>query len=56
MIVGERGSSTDGWAWAACYGFYFNLEGKWDANEIDASDDLEPTHWQPLPAPPEPGQ
>lgn len=52
MIVGERGSSTDGWVWAACYGFYFNAIGEWDANESDASDEYEPTHWQPLPQPP----
>lgn len=52
MIVGERSSSTDGWMWAACYGFYFNAIGEWDANESDASDEYEPTHWQPLPAPP----
>ncbi|WP_282372267.1 DUF551 domain-containing protein [Pseudomonas sp. PS02290] len=52
MIVGERGSSTDGWMWAACYGIYFNTIGEWDANESDASDEHEPTHWQALPLPP----
>ena len=38
--------------WAACYGFYFNAIGEWDAVESDASDEHEPTHWQPLPSPP----
>jgi hypothetical protein len=52
MIVGERGSSTDGWMWAACYGIYFNAIGEWDANGSDASDEYEPTHWQALPLPP----
>lgn len=52
MVVGERSSSTDGWMWAAVYGFYFNQDGQWDASESDASDEYEPTHWQPLPAPP----
>ena len=52
MLVGERGSSTDGWMWARCYDFYFNADGKWDSNESDASDEYEPTHWQPLPTPP----
>jgi hypothetical protein len=52
MILGERGSSTDGWMWSACYGVYFNSDGEWDACESDASDEHEPTHWQPLPAPP----
>lgn len=52
MIVGERSSSTDGWMWAACYGLYFNASGEWDAVESDASDEHEPTHWQPLPNPP----
>jgi hypothetical protein len=52
MIVGERSSSSDGWMWATCYGFYFNAIGEWDANESDASDEHEPTHWQHLPSPP----
>lgn len=52
MVVGERNSSTDGWMWAACYGFYFNAIGEWDANESDPSDEYEPTHWMALPTPP----
>ena len=51
MIIGERASGTDGWMWAACYGFYFD-EGKWQTVDNDASDEHEPTHWQPLPTPP----
>ncbi len=51
MVIAERGSSTDGWMWSACYGHFFS-NGKWDAVDSDASDQYEPTHWMPLPLPP----
>ncbi|WP_199884981.1 DUF551 domain-containing protein [Pseudomonas bohemica] len=52
IVIAERGSSTDGWMWSVCYGHFF-ADGKWDAVDGDASDEYEPTHWMPLPVPPE---
>jgi len=51
IVIAERGSSTDGWMWSACYGQFF-ADGKWDAVDGDASDEYEPTHWMALPTPP----
>ncbi|SEQ89760.1 Protein of unknown function [Azotobacter beijerinckii] len=50
-FIGERNSSTDGWSWAECDGIRFRQGEGWVTHR-SFFDDLEPTHWMPLPAAP----
>lgn len=54
--IGERGDVGDGWLWGNCYGSeYWNTANeRWATSSNEADDDYQPTHWQPLPAPPSP--
>ena len=54
--LGERSSDADGWLWASIYGsdLYWS-NGKWHATDAE-QDDLNPTHWMPLPDPPKDGE
>jgi len=51
MMIGARVNSELGWLWARCYQVPGYYDGKWDIDDAE-EDDLEPTHWQPLPQPP----
>jgi len=53
IIVGNRSDDGEGWLWGRCYGHFW-----WDANasrwdgDCEQDDDYKPTHWRPLPYPP----
>lgn len=44
---------ADGWLWARCYDSHWwdEKEQRWQASDADEDDD-KPTHWMPLPYPP----
>lgn len=52
--VGSRDMAEEGWLWSNSYGsFWFNKTlNKWEA-DTEQDDDYKPTHWTPLPIPPQ---
>ena len=51
--IGARADDVDGWVWARAYGDPdWHKSSGWFTNELEADDD-HPTHWAPLPDPPE---
>jgi hypothetical protein len=52
-LIGCRTLDDGGWYWARCYDdWHWNgAAGKWETGTAEL-DDLKPTHWMPLPAPP----
>jgi len=54
VCIVERfiGDPGEGWCWAQCNtGMFYVDAGKINSDEADA-DDIDITHWQPLPSPP----
>jgi len=51
MWVGGRADDADGWLWANAYGTMWWNGQRWDA-DLETDDDYKPTHWMPLPTPP----
>jgi hypothetical protein len=49
-FVGCRSDSGDGWLWCRCYDDFY-WDKKWIADGSE-EDDLNITHWTPLPEPP----
>ena len=51
--IGCRTDDADGWLWARCYDSHWwdEKEQRWQASDADEDDD-KPTHWMPLPYPP----
>lgn len=51
--IGERVFDGDGWLWGNTYmAVYQHPDGTWASSDNDVDDNYQPTHWQPLPAPP----
>ena len=42
---------AEGWLWSNSYGSIWWNGKKWDADTLEADDDYQVTHWQPLPVP-----
>lgn len=53
LFIGSRCDDGDGWLWCNCYGsmYWDKTKGKWASFDAEA-DDYSPTHWMPLPEPP----
>jgi hypothetical protein len=51
LFIGCRNDDGDGWLWCNCYGSMYWDKTKWSSFDADADDYL-PTHWMPLPTPP----
>lgn len=51
-IIGCRSDGCEGWLWCRCYDDFYYLNGEWKTDRAEA-DDLLPTHWLPLPEPPD---
>jgi len=49
-IIGGRSDGGEGWLWCECYGQHW-YDG-WQASDFE-QDDITPTHWMPLPDPPD---
>ena len=50
-VIGFRSDGGEGWLWCRCYdGFWY--DGEWKA-DISEDEDDKPSHWMPLPVPPE---
>ena len=49
--IGGRAWDCDGWLWGNTYNHIWHNGTKWDG-EIETDDDYKPTHWMPLPQPP----
>jgi hypothetical protein len=49
--IGCRADDADGWLWANAYGSMWWNGQKWDA-DAETDDDYHPTHWMPMPYPP----
>jgi hypothetical protein len=51
MWIGCRTDDADGWLWANSYATIWWNGQKWDA-DAETDSDYKPTHWMPLPTPP----
>lgn len=49
-VIGCRSDGGEGWLWCRCYDDYW-FDGEWKTSTADADDD-KPSHWMPLPLPP----
>lgn len=52
--IGGRSDDADGWLWTQAVGLPYIHNGEWKCDM--EFEDLNPTHWQPLPPPPEGGE
>lgn len=49
--IGSRDDGGDGWMWGNSYGHIWHNGEQWDG-DCEQDDDYSPTHWMPLPTPP----
>jgi hypothetical protein len=53
IYVGGRSDSGDGWLWCNCYCSHYFTDKGWACGDMEMDDDYQPTHWMPLPEPPD---
>ncbi len=51
-MLGSREDGEDGWCWCRCYGEPWYDKG-WHISDAEQDDDYHPSHWMPLPEPPQ---
>ena len=49
--IGVRADDVEGWLWGNAHGSMWWNGQRWDA-DMETDDDYKPTHWMPLPTPP----
>lgn len=53
-VIGCRSAGGEGWLWCRSYDDYW-FDGTWKTSTAEADGD-EPSHWMPLPYPPNPAE